>query len=125
METDRQTRDTLWTLIAAPTVWAFHFLFAYVLAAFECAPNAQIFEPIGGTRVAVGMVTLVSLVLIGLVLRRSWREWRHHGGGFQHDQDTDLSRERFLEFSTLLLASLSFVAVLFDTLPVLLIGDCR
>ena len=42
-----------------------------------------------------------------------------------HDQDTDLDRERFLEFSTVLLAALSFVGVLFVGLPALTILDCR
>tara|TARA_R110000751_G_scaffold101602_2_gene195788 strand:+ start:4343 stop:4489 length:147 start_codon:yes stop_codon:yes gene_type:complete len=35
------------------------------------------------------------------------------------------ARERFLEFSTLLLAALSFTAVVFETLPVFVFWDCR
>ncbi|MFN7101653.1 MAG: hypothetical protein ACK4N1_03445 [Pseudorhizobium sp.] len=120
-----KTQDNLWTLIAAPTIWGFHFLFSYLLAAYRCAPNADPFEDIGGTRLAIGVVTLVSLVLIGLIVRRSWQEWRADGGGFRTNQDSCEARERFLEFSTLLLAGLSFAAVLFETMPVLLIGDCR
>ena len=125
MQVFGKTQDNLWTLIAAPTIWGFHFLFSYFLAAYRCAPNADPFEDIGGTRVAVIIVTLVSLGLIALILRRAWREWRGEGGGYRNDQDTPEARERFLEFSTLLLAGLSFVAVVFETMPVLLIGDCR
>ena len=121
----RRTRDNLWTLITAPTIWAFHFLLSYVVAAVQCAPNTEIFRPIGETRIMVGVITAVALALIGLVLWRSFREWRGHGGGYRHDQDTDLDRERFLEFSTLLLAALSFVGVLFVGLPALTILDCR
>ena len=125
MQVFGKTQDTLWTLIAAPTIWGFHFLFSYFLAAYRCAPNADPFRDIGGTRVAIVVVTLVSLGLIALILRRAWREWHSGGGGFRNDQDTPEARERFLEFSTLLLAGLSFVAVIYETMPVLLIGDCR
>lgn len=125
MQVFGKTQDNLWTLIAAPTIWGFHFLFSYFLAAYKCAPNADPFEDIGGTRVAIVMVTLVSLGLIALILRRAQREWREEGGGFRNSKDTPEARERFLEFSTLLLAGLSFVAVIYETMPVLLIGDCR
>ena len=125
MQVFGKTQDNLWTLIAAPTIWGFHFLFSYFLAAYRCAPNADPFKDIGGTRVAIAVVTLISLALIALILRRAWREWRADGGGFRNDQDTPEARERFLEFSTLLLAALSFAAVVFETMPILLIGDCR
>src|SRR3954469_1803395 len=125
MTSSRQTQDNLWTLIAAPTIWATHFLISYVVAAIQCAPNAEIFKPIGGTRLLVGLITAIALASIGLVLLRSIREWRGHGGGYRHDQDTDIDRERFLEFSTVLLAALSFVGVLFVSLPALTIPDCR
>jgi hypothetical protein len=121
----KRTEDTLWTLIVAPTVWAFHFLLCYVVAAIECAPNVDIFEPIGGTRLTVAGITVVALAVIALVLWRSIREWRQHGGGYRHNEDTDLDRERFLEFSTVLLAALSFIGVLFVAMPALTILDCR
>jgi len=125
MQVFGKTQDNLWTLIAAPTIWGFHFLFSYFLAAYRCAPNADPFKEIVSTRVAVIVVTVVSLGLIALILRRAFREWRADGGGFRNDRDTVRARERFLEFSTLLLAALSFVAVIFETMPVLLIWDCR
>ena len=120
-----KTQDTLWTLIAAPTIWGWHFLLVYVPVAIRCAPNADIFEPIGRTRVATGVVTVVALLLIALILRRAWREWRADGGGVRHRMDTAADREHFLEFSTILLAALSFVGVFFDALPILMIEDCR
>ncbi|MCP3054072.1 hypothetical protein [Aurantimonas marianensis] len=126
MHTDGQTRDNLWTLITPPTLWALHFLVSYVLAAYECTPNDRIFETIGGARVAIAGVTLVALILIAAVFRRAWRDWRGGGGSrFYNDEDTEAARERFLEFSTVLLAALSFVAVLFVALPVLINADCR
>jgi hypothetical protein len=117
--------DTLWTLIAAPAIWAAHFLFSYLLIASRCAPNAEIFVPVGGARAAVGAATLVALVLITLIFRRALREWHRRGATLQHARDSAEGREHLLEFSTMLLAALSFAAVAFDALPVLLITDCR
>jgi hypothetical protein len=125
MELWRETRDTLWTLIATPTIWALHFLFCYCLAAYDCAPNDRIFEAIGGTRIAIAVVTLGSLALIALIGFRAFREWRSNEGKFPHNQDTAEDRERFLEFSSLLLAALSFVAVAFVAMPALVFVDCR
>lgn len=125
MQVFGKTQDNLWTLISAPVIWGCHFLFSYFLAAIQCAPNADPFKNIGGARAAIAIVTVVSLALISLVLRRAWREWRRDGGGFRNNQDTPEARERFLEFSTLLLAGLSFAAVVFETMPILLIEDCR
>lgn len=125
MQVFGKTQDNLWTLIAAPSIWGFHFLFAYFLAANRCAPNADIFRNIGTARLMIGVATIICLTLIGLIMRRAFREWRSSGGGYRNEKDTDAARERFLEFSTLLVALLSFVAVIFETVPVLVFADCR
>lgn len=122
---ESQTRDTLWTLIATPTIWALHFLFSYVFAASVCAPNEAIFQTIGEVRVAVGIATLLALLAIGLIGIRTYREWRFNGGDPPHTEDTEEERERFMEFSSVLLAGLSFIGVAFVALPVFLIADCR
>ncbi|MDY8109093.1 hypothetical protein U0C82_08035 [Fulvimarina sp. 2208YS6-2-32] len=120
-----QTADTIWTLIAAPTIWALHFLASYVVASVDCAPNVDIFQTITAARWMIFGLTIVALVLIGLIFLRSLGEWRGHGGGTVNDEATDLSRERFLEFSTVLLAGLSFIAVVFVALPAFFNVDCR
>lgn len=125
MDLRRETRDTLWTLIATPTIWALHFLFCYCLAAYACAPNDRIFATIGGTRIAIAVVTLGSLALIALIGFRAYREWRVNEGTLASSEDTAEDRERFLEFSSLLLAALSFVAVVFVAMPALVFLDCR
>ena len=125
MELKGQTRDTLWTLILTPTVWAVHFLFSYVAAAFACAPNTLVFETIAGVRIAIAVVTVLALLVVGWTGWRAISEWRSGGGAFPHDQDTAEVRERFMEFSSFLLAALSFVSIIFTALPALLIVDCR
>ncbi|WP_062228341.1 hypothetical protein [Aureimonas frigidaquae] len=120
-----RTRDNLWTLILTPTVWAVHFLLCYVAAAWHCAPNQALFEPIGGVRIAILVATVVALAICGWVGLRAITEWRGHGGHFPHDGDSASVRERFLEFSSFLLAAMSFLAIIFTAMPALLIVDCR
>ncbi|MCE7027599.1 hypothetical protein [Jiella avicenniae] len=125
MATGNKTRDTLWTLIAAPTIWAVHFALSYGSVAYGCAPNENVFADIGGFRIFVGGLTVVALVGIGFIFARALGEWRGNGGRMPHDEDTAAVRERFLEFSTVLLAGLSFIAVIYTALPVALMADCR
>ncbi|KQT85474.1 hypothetical protein [Aurantimonas sp. Leaf443] len=121
----KKVRDDLWTLIVSPSVWAIHFLLSYVVAAYRCAPNVAVFESIAGARVMIAVITAVALAVIALVFLRSYREWRAEGGKPPHDEDSPADRERFLEFSTILLSGLSFISVVFVALPALLITDCR
>ena len=125
MQLDNRTRDNLWTLISTPAVWGVHFLFCYFVAAYVCAPNPRIFEPIGGVRVAIALATLPALAFCAFAGIRATREWRAFGGDLPFDAPTAEDRERFLEFSTMLLAALSFVAIVFTALPALLVQDCR
>lgn len=111
---------TLWTLIVPPTVWAGHFLFSYLWAAISCAKvGAFATFPI---LFVVG--TLVALVLIAVSGWIAWRQSRLPGGSAPHEDSTDIDRLRFLAKSTLLLAGLSFVGVLFTALPVIFLRDC-
>lgn len=121
----RETKDTLWTLIVAPTVWAMHFLVCYITAALSCAGSTAPFGRIDGARVFIGVATLVALGLIGTTGLRAWREWSASGINPPHDRSTDAHRERLLEFATVLLAGLSAVAVLFVALPAFVYVDCR
>ena len=124
MQLSGRKPDTLWTLIAPPAIWAVHFLVSYVLAAYVCSPNDEIFRSIGGVRVTVAVLTVVALVLIALAFLRAWRDWRWVRE-LDHEKATAADREHFLEFSTMLLAALSFLGVLLDAAPVLFVADCR
>lgn len=119
-----RTPDTLWTLVAAPAIWAVHFLASYVAAAIVCAPNDDVFRSIGGVRVFVAVLTIAALALIALAFWNAWRDWRLDRD-VDPEEATAADRERFLELSTMLLAALSFVGVLLDAAPVLFIADCR
>lgn len=114
----------LWWLTAGPVVWAAHFLASYVTAAVWCArtvPGA----PLGGARTALFAYTAVALLAIAWL---GWRGWRRHRAGHQappHDEATVGDRHRFLGLATLLLCGLSFVAVGYSALAILMIGTCR
>ncbi|WAP66971.1 hypothetical protein [Jiella pelagia] len=125
MAIGNKTRDNLWTLITAPTIWGVHFLLCYGSVAYGCAPNENIFQTISGFRIFVGGLTAVALAAIGFVFMRALGEWRRNGGRIPHEEDSIEVRERFLEFSTVLLAGLSFIAVIYTALPAAMMVDCR
>ncbi|PNU02200.1 hypothetical protein [Novosphingobium guangzhouense] len=112
---------TLWTLIVPPTVWAGHFLFSYLWAAISCAKDGRFAKfPM--------LFTVGTVIALGLIVLSGWVAWKQQrtvGDPPPHEQGTEVDRLRFLAKSTLLLAGLSFVSVLFSALPVVFIGDCR
>jgi hypothetical protein len=115
--------ESLWTLFTAPIVWALHFVACYGAASVYCAKASG-----GGfdtLRLTLGLVTLLALAVIVLAAWLAWRQW---GFGIQdppHDAPTDRSRALFQGFATLLLSGLSFIAVLYGALPLLLIEGCQ
>jgi hypothetical protein len=117
----RALRVTLWTLIVPPTLWAAHFLFSYLWAAVLCAKTGSFAR----YPAAFAIGTALALVLILASGTVAWVQGRGPGDPPPHDDGTDVDRLRFLAKSTLLLAGLSFIGVVFTALPVLMIGDCR
>jgi hypothetical protein len=111
---------TLWTLIVPPAVWAGHFLFSYLWAAINCAKVGR-FATFPTLFVAGTVLALALIALSGWI---AWAQARLPGGRPPHEDGTDIDRLRFLAKSTLLLAGLSFVAVLFTALPVIFLRDC-
>ncbi|MET0363049.1 MAG: hypothetical protein ABW169_00210 [Sphingobium sp.] len=112
---------TLWTLIVPPAVWAGHFLFSYLWAAISCAKAGR-FATFPTLFVAGTLIALAIILLSGWI---AWRQARMPGGSAPHDEATQRDRLRFLAKSTLLLAGLSCVGVVFTALPVLFLTDCR
>lgn len=126
-------RDSLWSLIVSPTVWAVHFLFVYVFAAIACekAPaGGAVLLGLDAVRLAVLAATVVALAAIGWALLVASKRWRDGASEAQgrvfapHDADTVESRRRFMAYSAVLLSGLSLVAVIFQALPAVFIGTC-
>ncbi|KYO55309.1 hypothetical protein PJ900_01910 (plasmid) [Tistrella mobilis] len=65
----RPDRATIVTLLAPPTVWALHFLTAYILAAIACAKGWDL----GSVRLVIAAATAAALVFIVLAARAAHR----------------------------------------------------
>jgi hypothetical protein len=117
---------SLWVVIAAPTVWAAHFLVSYWGAAVWCARFAG--EDDGLFWARMGILALTAAAL-GVEFWLGQHAWRRYGGRLRVDdeltRDTELERTRFMGHATLLLVGLSMIAILFDAMPALMFSTCR
>ena len=127
-EVERETGHgtDLWRVIAAPIVWALHFLFCYVYAAVYCEKvgrGASLDQP---TLVVIG-ATALALALIGLSTHHLWRVRARSltDDDFEFEHNTPEERHRFLSHVALMLCLLSAVAVLYVTIPMLYLSTCR
>jgi len=118
------SRESLWMLTIAPTIWALHFLVSYVTAAVWCAKYAGDGGSLGGVRIAIAVYTVTALIGIAIT---GWVGYRRHTFGassLPHDADTPEDRHRFMGFATLLLSGLSAVATLFVASVAVFIENC-
>ena len=127
-EVERETGHgtDLWRVIAAPIVWALHFLFCYVYAAVYCEKvgrGASLDQP---TLVVIG-ATAVALALIGLSTHHLWRVRARSltDDDFEFEHNTPEERHRFLSHVALMLCVLSVIAVLYVVIPMLYLSSCR
>lgn len=120
----QRLKQTLWALALAPTVWAVHFLFCYVYTAIRCAKGGPL-ENLEDVRIAIAVATLVGLIIVVASGYVAWAQSLVEGDPPPHQESTDEDRLRFLAVATLLLAGLSFVAILFTAIPAMVFQDCR
>ncbi|MCV3241767.1 hypothetical protein [Mesorhizobium sp. ZC-5] len=116
--------ESLWTLFTAPVVWAIHFLICYVGAAVFCAKPGLFDVDFGAVRAGIAFATLLALSAILLAGILAWRQWGFGAGDPPHDDPTRHDRGLFQGFATLLLAGLSFIAVIMTALPALFVTGC-
>jgi hypothetical protein len=116
--------ETLWTLFTGPIVWALHFLICYVAAAVYCAKASEATVSFGMLRLTLAVVTFLALLAIIVAAWLAWRQWGFGSGDPPHDEPTREDRLLFQGFATLLLSGLSFVAVVFVSVPLLFIEVC-
>jgi hypothetical protein len=128
MQTFRQRaqrrQTSLWTLIVPSTAWALHFLFCYIYAAIRCAKGGPL-QSLDAVRLAIVAVTVIALLIVAASAYVSGAQMRIEGDEPPHDESTMEDRHRFLATSKLLLAALSFVAILYTALPAFIFPDCR
>lgn len=120
----RWRESNLWALIVPPTIWALHFLFCYVYAAIRCAKSAPL-QTLDDVRIAVATATAVSLLIVAASAYVAGAQMGIEGDPPPHDESTAADRHRFLATAKLLLAALSFVAIVFTAIPAFIFADCR
>ena len=127
-EVERETGHgtDLWRVIAAPIIWAFHFLFCYVFAAIYCEKMGR-GAPLDDPRYWVIVATVVALAGIGWSTHRIWRVRARSltDNDFEFEHNTPEERHRFLSHMALMLCALSAVAVLYVVIPMLYLATCR
>ena len=116
--------ETLWTLFTAPIVWALHFLICYTATAIFCEKPDFLGGDFETLRMAILVVTVISLAMIVVSVLLAWRQWGFGTGDPPHDDPTRRDRLLFQGYATFLLSGLSFVAVIFTAMPALFIDGC-
>jgi hypothetical protein len=120
-----ESNQSLWLLIASPTMWALHFLACYLTAAIWCAKFAGPDRALGMVRGVIAVYTVLALIGIGLTGFIGYRRHRFQHRSTTHDQDTAEDRHRMLGYATLLLSGLSAIATLFVALAAYFIEKCH
>jgi len=90
-------------------VWILHFGFVYATAAAQCSPGGL--RPGGPDRVLLGCVTVVAMAICALL---AWRARSVPGS----------PHAGLLDWTRLVLAALSLVAVTWNGIPLLLTSGC-
>lgn len=116
--------SSLWTLIVPPTVWALHFLLSYVYAAIRCAKGGPL-ALLDDVRIVIVVATAVALLIVSVSAWIAWEQMGIEGDPPPHDASTLEDRHRFLATAKLLLAGLSFVAIVYTAIPAFIFTDCR
>lgn len=114
----------MWTLVTPPTTWAAHFLFSYVYTAIQCAKRGPAYG-LGNVRLVIGIATAIALIMVLISAYVAWVHARVRGDAPPYHHSTEEDRARFLATAKLLLAGLSFIAIVFTSLPAFMLGDCR
>jgi hypothetical protein len=124
--TEAEEGTSLWRVIAAPTIWALHFLACYVVAAVYCA-KAATGVPLEPVRFFIAAATVLALAAIAYVVARAWGDWglSLRDDDLIYDMPEVEERHRFLSHMTLMLSALSALAVLYVALPAVFLETCR
>ncbi len=111
-------------LVAPMVVWALHLLVVYSLQGLVCGerwanPRIAGMEALAWCVLALTAASFAALAWMGL---RAWRGWR--AGSTDRSTPALAARRRFFAAVTAALCALAAIAVLFTTLPVLLLPGC-
>ncbi|MGK7755706.1 MULTISPECIES: hypothetical protein [unclassified Roseovarius] len=113
--------ESIWHMIAAPTVWTLHFAIIYAITAVECS---KIGTP-DLARLSILGLTVLALALICWIAWRAWVQWDYlDDQDYVHDKPTVEARREFLGHAGFLLSIASAIGVIFVAMPALFIETC-
>jgi hypothetical protein len=114
----RFTVETL-RMLSGLLIWSAHFLFIYVFTALACARRFQDLDWLGTNIVswAVGIATVAAVGGIVAVMLPALRVLRH-GHSSQGAPD-------FMRWMTVTFGGLGLIAIVWESLPVLLVPVCQ
>ncbi len=126
MTRDPDTGTDLKRVIAAPTIWAVHFLLCYLLAAVYCEKAGRVSD-LWPARLGIILLTLLALAGIAALTRGLWqvRARSVTEDDFEFTHNSPEERHRFLSHVALMLCALSAVAVLYVAIPAIYLTSCR
>ena len=115
--------DPIWVPVVAPVIWAMHFLGCYAWLVLACGrfrdPIVQ--QP---TAAAITGVTAIALIAITVLFVHGWRRHGYDLPDQPNDDASPQDRTKFMAFTTMLLAGLSWIATLYVGLAAWSIGGC-
>ena len=115
--------DRLWVPLISPIIWSSHFTISYIWAAMACGRFAS--QAAGSLEPALIGLTLVALVAIGFFFLRAFRQLNFQLPDQPSDDGTPEDRNRFMSYTTLLLAGMSWIATLFVGVAATAMGGCQ
>ena len=116
----------LWRVIAAPIIWALHFLFCYVLMAIYCEKAGRD-AAFGDSRTVIIVATVLALAAVGWSTHALWRVRGRSltDDDFEFEHNTPEERHRFLSHVALMLCVLSAVGIAYVAIPIFVLATCR
>ncbi|WP_425072204.1 hypothetical protein [Sagittula sp. S175] len=113
---------SIWILVAAPSIWAAHFLVSYWVAAVWCAKAGGTLADPRWIIVALGVLCVAVIGWLGVIAVR------RYGGVFvvfeEITESSERGRDKFVGHVALLLCVLSVVAIGFNVIPALVFDQC-
>jgi hypothetical protein len=119
---ERPTRHPLWGIVVSPVIWFLHFLACYVIVAVRCGKFPA--SSGSGLAVVLSALTVLAIIAIAASAIRNQSHARGHSGA-DHPEDSGAEARRFLGFTTVLLAMVSGVAVVFSAMTLAMLPGCR
>ena len=114
--------DRLWVPLISPIIWSAHFTVSYIWAALACG---RFSSDAGSVERALIVMTAVALVAIGFLFLRAFRQLNYRMPDQPNDDGTPEDRTRFMSYTTMLLAGMSWIATLFVGAAATAIGGCQ